>query len=306
MHAIQGPGMHCAESEGECVERSVELASGHFSYLDQGDAEAPLVILAHGFPDYPKTFLPLMRSLCRAGYRCVAPYLRGYAPSVLDGPFDRQRVGDDLADLAEALCPDTPVVLVGHDWGAAATYTAVSRWPQRFRRAVTMGVPHVAAFEHNLWLSREQQQRSLYMAFLMLPGLPERVITRNNFAYIDRLWRRWTPGFTPDATYMAEVKRVLERSLPGPLGYYRALRPSRQRMMQAELDARVSIYVPLLHLHGAEDGCISYDMSAGQDRYFKADFHSEAMQGLGHALHLQDPQRVAQAILDFIGPAASR
>ena len=54
-------------------------------------------------------------------------------------------------------------------------------------------------------------------------------------------------------------------------------------MMQAELDARVSIYVPLLHLHGAEDGCISYDMSKGQDRYFKAEFHSEPMSGLGHA-----------------------
>jgi pimeloyl-ACP methyl ester carboxylesterase len=102
MHVIQGPGMQLAETGGECIERSVELPSGHFTYLDQGAAEAPLVILAHGFPDYPKTFLPLMERLCRAGYRCVAPYLRGYAPSVLTGPFDRQRVGDDLADLAEA------------------------------------------------------------------------------------------------------------------------------------------------------------------------------------------------------------
>lgn len=302
MHVTQGSGLHRVETGVECVERSVELTSGNFTYLEQGKAEAPLILLAHGFPDYPKTFLPLMAHLCRAGYRCVAPFLRGYAPSVLTGPYDRQRVGDDLADLAEALCPDTPVVLIGHDWGAAATYTAVSRWPQRFRRAVTLGVPHVAAFEHNLWESREQQQRSLYMAFFMLPGLPERVIARNDFSYIDRLWRRWTPGFQPDAEYMREVKHCLRRSLPSPLGYYRALRPSRQRMMQAELDARVSIYVPLLHLHGADDGCISYDMSEGQDRYFKAEFHSEPLQGLGHHLHLQDPTRVAQAILDFIGP----
>jgi pimeloyl-ACP methyl ester carboxylesterase len=212
-------------------------------------------------------------------------------------------VGDDLADLAEALCPDTPVVLVGHDWGAAATYTAVSRWPQRFRRAVTLGVPHVAAFEHNLWNSREQQQRSLYMAFLMLPGVPDRVMAWNNFAYVDKLWKRWSPGFEPDPEYMRGVKECLRKSMPGPLGYFRALRPSRQRVMQAELDARVSIYVPLLHLHGTEDGCIGYAMSDGQDRYFKAEFHSEPLQGLGHALHLQDPQRVAQAILDFIGPA---
>src|SRR3954454_19040683 len=120
MHSIQGSGMHRAETGVECVERSVELTSGNFTYLEQGKAEAPLIILAHGFPDYPKTFLPLMAQLCRAGYRCVAPFMRRYSPSSLDGPFDRQRVGDDLADLAEALSPDTPAVLIGHDWGAAA------------------------------------------------------------------------------------------------------------------------------------------------------------------------------------------
>ncbi|MET0389936.1 MAG: alpha/beta hydrolase [Polyangiales bacterium] len=295
-----------AQRKGQtCTERSIELASGRFSYLEQGEATAPLIILAHGFPDYPKTFLPLMARLCMAGYRCVAPFLRGYAPSVLTGPFDRQRVGDDLADLAEALCPDTPVVLIGHDWGAAATYTAVSRWPQRFRRAVTLGVPHVAAFERNLRHDRAQQQRSLYMAFLMLPGIPERILPRNDFAYIDKLWRRWSPTYVPDPEYMREMKAVLRNSLPGPLGYYRALRPSRMRMVQARLDERVPIYVPLLHLHGREDGCITYNMGLGQSRYFKAEFHSEPLPGLGHFLHLEDPQHVAQAILDFVGPASA-
>lgn len=283
--------------------RSIELPAGRFAYLEQGRPDAPLIILAHGFPDCPTTFTPLMAHLCMAGYRCVAPYLRGYAPSVLAGPFDRQRVGDDLADLAEALSQDTPVVLVGHDWGAAATYTAVGRWPQRFRRAITLAVPHVAAFEQNLRHSRLQQQRSIYMAFLMLPGLPERILPRNDFAYVEALWRRWSPHFTPDPDHMREVKGCLRDSMPGPLGYYRALRPSRQRSLQAKLDARVPIYVPLLHLHGREDACIGYEMSIGQSRYFKAEFHSEPLNGLGHWLHLEDPQHVAQAILDFIGPA---
>jgi pimeloyl-ACP methyl ester carboxylesterase len=287
-------------------ERAIELPAGRYAYLEQGDARAPLVILAHGFPDHPKTFLPLMARLCSAGYRCVAPYLRGYAPSTLHGPFDRQRVGDDLADLAEALAPDTPAVLIGHDWGAAATYTAVSRWPQRFRRAVTLAVPHVAAFERNLRHSRSQQQRSAYMVFLMLPALPERILPRQDFGMIDWLWRRWSPSFTPDTEYMRELKSCLQASMPSPLGYYRALRPSTTRLRQALLDARVPIYVPLLHLHGADDGCISYAMSEGQDRYFKAEFHSEPLPGVGHFLHLEAPQQVAQAILDFIGPPSAR
>jgi pimeloyl-ACP methyl ester carboxylesterase len=283
--------------------RRITLAAGEFAYLERGQRDAPLVILAHGFPDQPQTFAPLMAHLCAAGYRCVAPYLRGYAPSTLEGPYDRQRVGDDLADLAEALSPDVPVVLVGHDWGAAATYTAISRWPQRFRRAITLAVPHVAAFERNLRGNVAQQRRSAYMAFFMLPLVPERVVPRKDFAYVDTLWKRWSPGFAPDPEYMQALKACLKASMPAPIGYYRALRPSNTRLRQARLDARVPIYVPSLHLHGADDGCIAFDMGAGQERYFKGEFHSECLTGLGHFLHLEDPPRVAAAILDFIGPA---
>jgi pimeloyl-ACP methyl ester carboxylesterase len=280
----------------------VALPSCELSYLEMGDPQAPLVVLAHGFPDHPRSFEPLMTRLCAAGYHCVAPWLRGYAPSTLEGPYDRQRVGDDLAELAEALSPD-PCVLIGHDWGAAATYTAVGRWPQRVRAAVTLAVPHVAAFEKNLRRNRSQQQRSAYMAFFMLPGLPERIVPRNDFAYIDALWKRWSPNYTPDPDYMRELKECLQASMPAPLGYYRSLRPSRTRLRQSRLDARVRIYVPLLHLHGADDGCISFEMSDGEEKYFKGEFHSENLQGLGHFMHLEDPQRIAAAVLDFVGPA---
>jgi pimeloyl-ACP methyl ester carboxylesterase len=295
-----------ARSTPGYTSQHVELSCGDFTYLEQGEPTAPLIILAHGFPDHAKTFLPLMAQLCAAGYRCVAPYLRGYAPSTLQGPFDRQRVGDDLAELAEYLSADAPVVLIGHDWGAAATYTAAGRWPQRFRKAVALGVPHVAAFEANFRRSGTQQRRSAYMAFFMLPGLPERVLPAQDFWLVDKLWRQWSPNFTPDPAYMRELKDVLRASMPAPLGYYRALRPSRTRLRQALLDARVPIYVPLLHLHGQDDGCVAYAMARGQERYFKAEFRSEALPGLGHFLHLEDPTRVAQAILDFIGPATPR
>ncbi|HMI94462.1 MAG TPA: alpha/beta fold hydrolase, partial [Polyangiales bacterium] len=191
------------------VTGEVELPNGSFAYLEQGHADAPLILLAHGFPDHPKTFLPLMALLCAAGYRCVAPWLRGYAPSTLAGPFDRQRVGDDLADLAEALSPNDKAVLVGHDWGAAAAYTAVGRWPQRFSSAVTLGVPHVAAFERNLRHSRSQQQRSAYMALFMLPAIPERLLAYADFAYVDRIWRRWSPNYKPNPDYMRELKHCL-------------------------------------------------------------------------------------------------
>lgn len=288
------------------VTGEVEVANGHFAYLEQGHPDAPLILLAHGFPDHPKTFLPLMSLLCAAGYRCVAPWLRGYAPSILAGPYDRQRVGDDLADLAEALSPNAPAILVGHDWGAGAAYTAVGRWPQRFRSAITLAVPHVSAFERNLRGSHAQQQRSAYMALFMLPALPERILAYRDFALVERLWRRWSPNFEPNPEYMRELKHCLRASMPGPLGYYRALRPSRTALRQSFLDARVRIYVPLLHLHGADDGCIDFSMSEGEQRYFEGEFRSRLLPGLGHFLHLEDPRQVAEAILEFIEPEGRR
>jgi pimeloyl-ACP methyl ester carboxylesterase len=94
--------------------------------------------------------------------------------------------------------------------------------------------------------------------------------------------------------------------MPGPLGYFRALRPSRTRLRQSLLDARVRIYVPLLHLHGADDGCIEFAMSEDEERYFEGDFESRLMPGLGHVLHLEDPRQIADAILQFIDEHARR
>ena len=95
----------------------------------------------------------------------------------------------------------------------------------------------------------------------------------------------------PDPEYMAELKQCLRASMPGPLAHCRALRP---------LPARTRIDVPLLHLHGSRDGCIGFETGAGQERYFAAEFRGEQLEGLGHFLHLEDSDRVAGKILDFL------
>jgi pimeloyl-ACP methyl ester carboxylesterase len=271
--------------------RRVGLAGGELAYFEQGDPGGPLVVLQHGFPDYPKTFCPLIDRLSAHGYRCVAPFLRGYAPSTRQGPFDHARLGEDLAELVKALSPRAPAVLIGHDWGAIATYSAVRDSPGLFRRAVTLAVPHVAALERNVRTSLSQQLRSSYVALFKLPLLPERLVARRDFAFIDALWRRWSPGFQPSPEYMQELKQCLHASMPGPLGPYRALRP---------FPTRPQIEVPLLHLHGSNDGCIAFAAGTGQERYFAAELGREQLEGLGHFLHLEDPDRVASKVLDFL------
>jgi pimeloyl-ACP methyl ester carboxylesterase len=280
--------------------RRLSLPRGDIAYFEQGDPKAPLVLLQHGFPDYPKTFFPLMARLSAKGYRCVAPFLRGYAPSTTLGPFHQKSLGEDLADIVRSLSPDKPAVLVGHDWGAIATYAAIRHWPQLFHRAVTLAVPHVAALQRNMRFSPSQQRRSAYIAFLMLPCLPERVVPKHDFAFVDALWRAWSPGYEPSPEYMSELKRCLQTSMPAPLAHYRALRPAMPRARASRAKRSARIIVPVLHLHGSNDGCIAFEAGAGQERYFESELRSENLPGLGHFLQLEDAQRVAARILDFL------
>ena len=118
----------------------VELA-----HLELG--EGPLALCLHGFPDSAWTWRHLMPALADAGYRAVAPFLRGYAPSAVpaDGRYQTAAVGLDACALHEALGGAGDAAIIGHDWGAMGTYVAASHEPERWRRVVAMAVPPAGA-----------------------------------------------------------------------------------------------------------------------------------------------------------------
>jgi pimeloyl-ACP methyl ester carboxylesterase len=99
-----------------------------FAYLSEG--AGPLVLLLHGFPDTPHTFEHALHALRGAGYRAVAPFMRGYHPTAIpsDGAYDLETLGKDAIALIEALGARDAIV-IGHDWGAGAAYTAASLSP---------------------------------------------------------------------------------------------------------------------------------------------------------------------------------
>lgn len=269
------------------------------SYVTSGEADAPLVICLHGFPDVPRTWDSLTGALVGSGFRVVAPWLPGYAPSSLDGPFDLPTVARRLLAFIEEVSSDAPVRIVGHDWGALLVHCALSLEPDRFRAAVTLAMPHPLAIEANAPEFPRQLLRSSYIAFFQLPVLSERVIGARDFALIEWLWNVWSPGFDPGATYFDEVKQCLKDSLPAPLLYYRSLvSPGAIRELRTLLETD-PIPVPTLSLHGERDGCMGVELGGGQERYFSALFETIRFSEAGHFLHMERPIEINQAIQDW-------
>lgn len=267
------------------------------SYLSSGEEGAPLVLCVHGFPDIPRTWAPLTERLGRAGYRVVSPWLPGYAPSSLEGPFDLPSVARTMLSLIDELSPLEPIRIVGHDWGATIIQCATAQRPERFRAAAALAVPHMLAFEANLGRYPRQLLKSAYMGLFQIPGVSDRALKLRNYRLVERLWARWSPELDPGHAYFEELKLCLRASMPAPLQYYRALKsPKTIREVRAIVGAG-PVVVPTLYLHGERDGCIGPEFADGQEQHYSALFETMKLADAGHFLHLERPAEVNAAIL---------
>jgi pimeloyl-ACP methyl ester carboxylesterase len=271
----------------ECV-----AANGtEFSYLECGSGK--LALLLHGFPDTAQTWRHLMPQLAVAGYRAVAPFMRGYAPSAVpsDGCYQTAMLARDANALHENLGGDSEAVIIGHDWGAPSVYGAALDAPSRWRKVVGMAVPPTAALGLAFVQNLEQIKRSWYMFFFQHG--------------IEMLWRDWSPGY--DASFDLEsIRKSLAepKNLQAALGYYRATLGDGYRDPQlSELQNQMSSGVPsqpMLYLHGANDGCIGTDVVASAKSMAPANVKFEVVAAAGHFLQLEQPEKVNRLICEFL------
>lgn len=265
----------------------------------------PLVIAAHGFPDDPSTFDAQVDALVGRGFRVVTPYMRGYGPSVLSGSprdlrnaFGPEALAEDLLGLARHYGGDAPVRLVGHDWGAVACFAAAALAPERVARLVTMAVPHAGAWALPPRLS--QLRRSWYMAFFQLPRAPEAWLTRDRGAFIERLWRDWSPGYVPTEDEWRRVKAAVLASPPQVLGYYRHLRRLDAWLGRERTLLFKKVRVPAIHMHGTNDGCIGLACCEGAERFYERGYALHAIDDAGHFLTREQPKKVNGVLVDFL------
>jgi pimeloyl-ACP methyl ester carboxylesterase len=287
----------------------VELKSGRvdangltFHYLEAGSG--PLVLCLHGFPDNAHTYGELLPVLAQAGFRGVAPFMRGYAPTspAPDGRYQAVLLAQDAIALIAAL-GDGRAFVVGHDWGATAAYGAAALAPERIMRMVTIGAAHPAAVRGDL-ATRYERHKGVWHAYFFQMPFAEQVVAANDLAFLEDWWRDASPEY--DAAAVIERVKATFRQ-PGvvtaALNYYRhtfhpanrdpALQPLQERASAAPTS------VPTLAVHGTRDRPGRLEAFEGMDDLFVKGLEKVVYPGAGHFVHLERPGDVNRRIVEF-------
>ncbi|HYM85495.1 MAG TPA: alpha/beta hydrolase, partial [Pseudoxanthomonas sp.] len=235
----------------------------------------------------------------------VAPFLRGYPPTDIPqgGYYDSATLATDVKCLIETLNGGQPCFLVGQDWGAAISYAVLAAYPECIRRAVILAVPHPIEVRRTLRRSPRHVLRSFHWFLFQLPWLPEALCKANDFAFIEFLWKLWSPAYD-DRAHVAQIKRMLAQpgAMKATLAYYRAMmNPGKADPSLAGVTARLGnpITTPTHVLCGSRD--MRKEMLARQQDLFEGPYEWGIVEGAGHFLHRERPAEVGASIIQWLG-----
>ena len=183
----------------------------------------PLVLCLHGFPDTARSFRHQMPMLAvgisrrRAVYAGISAHRRRARRTIR-----HRSLAEDALALIDAL-GEKDAILFGHDWGAVAAYEAAAAAPKKIRKLITAAVPYGPQFFQALATNYAQQRRSWYMYFFQ-SAIAEMAVSLNDFAFLEKIWADWSPGWKWAPEDMEALKRCFRApgTTAAALGYYRA------------------------------------------------------------------------------------
>jgi pimeloyl-ACP methyl ester carboxylesterase len=205
-------------------EVTLHLAEARPVGVGTGDVprEVPLVVFLHGFPEFWWSWRDQLKALSAAGMWAVAPDLRGYNES--DKPegvssYEVEKLAGDIAGLIRALGREKAIV-VGHDWGAAVAWVFAQEHPDLLERLAILNVPHPQVMLKHLRRPR-QMMKSWYIFFFQLPRLPEKLVSKNDYAFARHTFR--SDGFDRETIeHYIDALRV-PGAVTSAINYYRAV-----------------------------------------------------------------------------------
>ncbi len=257
----------------------------------------PLVVLLHGFPECWYSWRQYLHPLVEAGFRAVAPDMRGY--NLSDKPkgalnYQLPILTADVMGLIQSF-GEQKAVIVGHDWGGVVAWRFAMDYPEAVEKLVVCNAPHPARMGAELRHFR-QVRKSWYMFFFQLPWLPEAVIGSNPRLFLARAMRG---GSVRKGAVTDDDLRVYAQALrqPGALtasiNYYRAV------MRWGRHLPRKTITAPTLLIWGEDDFALGKPLMQGNERYVP-NLRVHAIPNCGHWVQQEAADEVEQTLLDFL------
>ena len=279
--------------------RYADLGDVRLHYVEAG--EGPLVVLLHGFPEFWYSWRHQIPALAAAGFRVVAPDMRGYNLSDKPGGVQAYRVELLTRDVERLIraCGAERAVVVGHDWGAIVAWLFAMREPAMLERLVIMNGPHPVAMMRDM-LNPLQLARSAYVFFFQLPWLPELAAQAGGFASLR--WMLRTDPLRADAFTPEDIERYVEAmaqpgALTATINYYRAAvqrNPLSAREQLRRIDA------PVLVIWGEQDRALGPEL-AEPPHAWVPNARVERLPDASHWVQNDRPERVNALLLDFLG-----
>ncbi|MEQ3550187.1 alpha/beta hydrolase [Pseudonocardia nematodicida] len=275
---------------------TVEVNGIEIAYVDKGEGDP--VLLLHGFPDSHYLWRNQIDPLVEAGFRVIAPDLRGFGGSSKPQEaeaYDMRTIVNDIVALTMKLGIQKAHV-VGHDWGAAIAWMYAFLMPRRVDHLVVLSVGHPGVFSTP---SLEQRRASWYMLFYQFPGVSEQLLRRNG-------WRLFKEIMGKEGDYQRYPRELAKPgALTAALNYYRA-----NRSPEAELRVESNfppVLSPTMGVWSTGDQAMLEEGMTGSQKFVKGTWRYERVEDASHWIPLDQPEIVSKLLVDFLGseqPAA--
>jgi pimeloyl-ACP methyl ester carboxylesterase len=272
-------------------ERTVRLSDLDFRVFDEGSGDP--VLLLHGFPDSAELWRHQRPALVRAGYRVVAPDLRGFGASARPHEVDAYRIETILGDVVGVLdalaIADAHVIC--HDWGAALGWSLAAFLPDRVRSLAALSVGHPRSFGA---AGLEQREKSWYMLLFQFEDTAEELLRRDDW----RLMRDWTRHHPELSRWIPALERP--GALRAALNWYRANAHPAASIADDGGQPFPSVRARTLGLWSSGDAYLTESQMVGSAPWVEGGWRYERVEGASHWLQLDRPDHVNRLLLDFL------